>query len=372
LSISATLDNRTPFAAKSIVLPDAEGQEVLLVLVCATFVVDADGLVRCADAQRPAALSDVYRGAPGLSSLLREADLALEKPAVDVLVNGTAYAPGGRPAKQVPVGVLAGDVRKQLLISGDRGWRTGPLGRAPSSPKPFDCMPIVYERSFGGAVGAAPQGQPRAVDARNPIGVGFEGARSMDLAIETELPNVESPTDLVYSPADAPTPSGLGAVGRGWSPRVRFAGTYDEAWRRSRWPFLPLDFDARFNQSAPPDQQSRTLQGGEMVRIVNLTPEGEWSFRLPKLQVPIRHFYDDRHLESHLRVDTVLIEPDARTVVLTGRSVVRTVRNTGALREVVIGHVTPAWLRARVARKLHVDHRRGEGEVRNAGRHFEL
>jgi len=37
-------------------------------------------------------------------------------------------------------------------------------------------------------------------------------------------------------------------------------------------------FDPRFEQAAPADQQSRVIQGGEEVRLVNLTPDGECDF----------------------------------------------------------------------------------------------
>ncbi|MDR6297233.1 hypothetical protein QE407_002587 [Pantoea dispersa] len=34
----------------------------------------------------------------------------------------------------------------------------------------------------------------------------------------------------------------FGFYGRGWKPRIGFAGTYDEAWKQQRHPFLPQDF----------------------------------------------------------------------------------------------------------------------------------
>ncbi|WP_321933905.1 DUF2169 domain-containing protein, partial [Burkholderia cenocepacia] len=35
----------------------------------------------------------------------------------------------------------------------------------------------------------------------------------------------------------ATTPVGLGVVGRAWTPRLQFAGTYDETWHKTRWPY---------------------------------------------------------------------------------------------------------------------------------------
>jgi hypothetical protein len=56
------------------------------------------------------------------------------------------------------------------------------------------------------------------------------------------------------------------------------------AWRRERAPLWPLDFDPRFCQVAPSDQQvPGFLHGGETCRLLNLTPEGSTTFVLPKL-----------------------------------------------------------------------------------------
>ena len=38
-----------------------------------------------------------------------------------------------------------------------------------------------------------------------------------------------------------------------------------------------------------------------------------------------------------------------------------TVRNSGVLREVVLGHVTQGWLRARAARKFYIDYSGADG-----------
>src|SRR4029079_3507430 len=48
---------------------------------------------------------------------------------------------------------------------------------------------------------------------------------------------------------------GWAAIPAHWSQRARFAGTYDDAWRESRWPLPPEDFDPRFFNVAPIDQQ---------------------------------------------------------------------------------------------------------------------
>jgi hypothetical protein len=186
---------------------------------------------------------------------------------------------------------------------------------------------------------------------RNPIGVGYQNQRSSAPDVLTARPNVTTVS------SDRLEPAGLGPIGRWWHPRARFAGTYDQRWLDSRWPLLPEDFDARYYQSAPPDQQSRSVRGGERVEIVNMTPAGYWQFALPRVNVPIHLLYADRYERSHLTVDTIVFQPDAYRVVLTGRHAVPTVRNAGALKRVVLGHVTNAWIRAVARRKTYIDYR---------------
>ncbi len=341
-SFAAAIDNRTPFAAESFVIPDPDGQEALLLVMSASFqAAGAELLV--AEQQAPIRSADEHRKDPANSSTIHESVIALHKPFVDVLVNGHAYAPGGQPVQQVPVRLTIGDVDKLLLVTGDRHWSMG----LPSSAQPFVKLPIIYERAFGGTSERA------RVEPRNPIGVGFDGAISQDPEILTEVPNVEYPQQTM-SIRGGGLPAGLGPVGRGWKPRIDFAGTYDQCWLDTRWPLLPVDFDPRHYQAAPVDQQSRAIRGGEDAVLVNMTEDGVWGFRLPVLDVPVHLLYDDRQELASLRMDTVVLEPDDRRVTMISRVVVNTVRNTGALRQVVLGHVLPSWLRAIAQRKRYI------------------
>ena len=369
MSFQSGLRNHTPFAAFKLVLPDPTGQEATLVLVKATFEDNGTGELRLAQEQTPVHLADVPLDPDraGRSSPLYEADIALEKPLVDVLLVGSAYAPEGRAAQEVPVALSVGDITKQLLVSGDRSWSGSLLGRRASRPVAFTRMPLVYERAFGGA---ADEKRPM-FDVRNPVGVGFGGARSADSAVASELPNVEYPDALMRSPTDRPAPAGFGPLGRGWQPRSRYAGTFDAAWLSRQWPLLPHDFDPLHNQCAPADQQSAGIRGGEWVKLINLTPEGVWQFRLPRLEIPVSLGYDREFVTTAPRLDTVLIESDTRRVVLTSRLSLRTQRKRGLLREILLGHPTPGYLRARAAGKRFIDRWTIESAAR-PGLYFEL
>lgn len=352
MAINVLVDNRTPFGAEQFVIADKHGQETLLLVVSATFLARGRALVEVADEQVPVHPEDVPRADPATSSPVYESDITPFKPAVDVIVvHARAHAPGGKRARQVPVQLTVGDIDKTLLVSGDRVW----AAREPTRPVEFDDLPIIYERAYGGTTAAG------KADMRNPIGVGYQGATSADPSILTEVPNVEYAAQLITRRTSHPVPAGFGAIGRAWKPRSDFAGTYDQAWIDHRFPLLPLDFDDRHNQCAPLDQQSRTIRGGELVRTVNLSPDGVWAFRLPTLDLPVHLQFDDRQELVRPRLDTIMLEPTMHRVSMVSRLALQTVRNTGALREIIIGHLQPGFLKARRLRKLYIDHRGLDG-----------
>ena len=286
MSFNTALENRTPFEATTFVFPDTDGQEILLIVMAATFVAK-DGNLRLADEPSPIRSSDEYRGDPARSSTLFEADVALVKPFVDVIVNGHVYAQGGVETSQVAVRLAIGDVDKTLLVTGDRS----PLGRASA----FKKMPIVYERAFGGT------DEKGRLDQRNPVGVGYQGARSADQTFRQQ-----SPTSNILR--EGPSQRALAPWGEVGSLESISPGTYDATWLDKQWPLLPTDFDPRHYQAAPLDQQSRIVRGGEDVRVVNMTPKGTWRFRLPTLDVAARLLYEDRQQVASLSMDTVLRE----------------------------------------------------------------
>jgi hypothetical protein len=338
MSFAVWLENRTPFETASYTLPDADGQEVFLGLFSASFQGAEDmAVLKPAEEQLPVTLSDVPFGDPALSSTRYEADIAILKPGIDIIVNGTAYAPNGKPAREMQAGLKFGPLQKVLNIVGDRIYDAGSY----SAPHPFTRMPIVYERAYGGT------NADLKTDPRNPLGVGFAHARSADPAVKTQAPNITYPAEPFMSPSDKPRPAGFGALGRGWQPRLRLAGTYDQNWIDNQWPLPPKDYDPRYNLAAPADQQLPDLNGSDQVTLIGLTPGGRWSFKLPRVVAPIRLIFDDRVEDQIFKADTIIIEPDMFRVTLKARVTVTTRRNRPALRELVFGHVTPALIAAK-------------------------
>jgi hypothetical protein len=158
--------------------------------------------------------TDVFHGDPTSSSVRYEGETAWEKPFVDVIVNGHAVAPRGQKAEKVLVDVRVGDVHKKLLVNGDRQWRPGMLGLAPGSPQPFDRMPIIYERAFGGYDTRSANPAQHKMEPRNPVGLGFQGVPSSSPALQSEVPNVEYPGQPIISPKSRSDPAGTSSGSR--------------------------------------------------------------------------------------------------------------------------------------------------------------
>jgi hypothetical protein len=125
---------------------------------------------------------------------------------------------------------------------------------------------------------------------------------------------------------DQPAPQAFGPVGRTWQPRFARVGTYDARWLEPGAPALPADFDERYYNCAPDDQQVEGyLRGDEKVRVVNMHPvHSDLTFRLPKLRVRCladRERAGRRQLEdvpTHL--DTLWVDMEALLLVLVWRA----------------------------------------------------
>ena len=327
------LENRSPFEPLITVLPDATGVDTLHVVVRATFTLRPEPSV--ATEQLAPVAADVYSGDPAASSPISVSELHTGKPGTDVVLLGTALPPGGAPVTSMDVALSITDRRKVVRVFGDRTWKAGMIGTSISPPAPFTAMPLVYERAFGG-VHTGADGTVE-VETRNPVGRGFLGAPTGKEIAGEPLPNFEDPAALIAKPKDRPVPAGFGFIAPTWEPRRGFAGTYDEAWEKSRAPFLPDDFDPRFLNSAHPDLAfDRFLEGGEAVRAEGVTGGRPLEFSLPVCVFDIEVAIADRTARPPANLETVLIEPDANRLSLTFRATESCEKQSRRIREVTI------------------------------------
>ncbi|WP_437498727.1 DUF2169 family type VI secretion system accessory protein [Sorangium sp. So ce1099] len=330
------LQNEAPFAATIGLFPDTDGVETLYVVVRATFAL-AGSALKIAEKQRPIRLVDEYRGDPARSSLAHAGEMHLQKPSTDVVLLGDAWAPQARPASECDVMLRVGEVRKVVRVFGDREWK-GALGEKASSPAPFTRMPLVYERAFGGVLELDPETKRATIEPRNPAGVGFARRGKQGEPAARQLPNIEDPAHLIAHPSDTPPPAGFGYIAPAWEPRRSFAGTYDDAWRKTRAPYLPQDFNPRFFNVAHPDLVCRRyLEGGEPVEIVNASPAGILRFRLPRCQLGAEVRIAGAIERPALRLETVVLEPNDGVIGLLWRGAIRCDKRSLKIDRVRIG-----------------------------------
>lgn len=316
------ITNATRHAATATILTDADGRDVVLAVAKATFVLGRSRRLEIAELPTPLVRADEYRDEPGKSSLAAAGEFATSKPRADVIVLGSARAPGGRPVTEMSVSVRVGALAATLAVTGDRVWRKGLMGVSAGKPERFTEMPLIWERAYGGAC-PAKDGEGFDSFRANPVGRGY-WLTDKDAA-EQPLPNLEWPDDPLRKLASRPAPACFAFVSPDWEGRTALAGTHDAKWEKTRMPLLPEDFDPGFHNVAPPRlQAAKYFEGGEPVKLEGLHEEGELAFELPRDRVDIQLLTPGDRLDTHPAVlDTVVIDAGAGLVQLLWRACVR-------------------------------------------------
>ena len=133
---------------------EVDGREQLVVAIKGTYAIPTNGQTpSLLEKQIPLTEADEFTGEPGFSATRYETDYAHRKPMCDVLLNGCAYAPGGRPTKRVKVSLQVGGMKKTFNVVGDRIWKRKLFWIRPSSSKPFynsqfPTIMLLGERTF--------------------------------------------------------------------------------------------------------------------------------------------------------------------------------------------------------------------------------
>jgi hypothetical protein len=146
--------------------------------------------------------------------LLGGSDFWLTKPRTDLVIQGAAYAPGGQPTTRMRVGVVLGQITKEISVCGPRSiaWVAGRPVLA--EPQLFTSIPMAWTEAYGGidwrvpVPGAATMSDNEKLAAairtkldhpgmypRNPFGRGYlvePGEVPKMLA-----PSLEDPADLL-------------------------------------------------------------------------------------------------------------------------------------------------------------------------------
>ena len=300
---------------------EPSGRELLVVVIKGTFVLPKPGeQVRLADEQLPLIMADTFTAEPGFSAPIYEIDFAPRKHACDILLTGHARAPAGRQVTRLRASLRVGSMEKVFDVVGDRVWQAGLATITAAEPQPFTQMPVSYDRAFGGT--DRHSNDPAEHDAYlpNPVGCGWHKHLKNEWVDGSPLPNIEAVGQGVSFPTDKRPPVALGPLGRGWPQRARYAGTYDDAWLADVFPFLPGDFDERYYQAAPEDQQVPLPKGPLEVVLSGFTADGVRQFMLPHFEAPVHVFPKRGEREFNAGVlDTIVFEPDHERLTMTWR-----------------------------------------------------
>jgi len=301
------LINRTPFRSAVFVDMDCHGTETLVLTIKATYEFAGSDEPRLAEAQKDLLFTDLYVGEPGASSLLYESDANWGRQTTDVGLMAYAYPPR-ESGRETDVALRVGGLVKGAHVFGDRTV-SGLLGTTRlSAPQPFERIPLIYERAFGGTDDSPEHPRDLESEPRNPVGRGLRARKSRKPPNSIMLPNIEDPQNLISGFGDRPAPVGFTFVAKGWKPRSDYAGTYDAAWQRDRMPLLPKDFDPKFYTAASEGLSAPFLSGGELVDLINLTPTRRERFVIPTLDIHGAFHIDAAHTPLTMRLDTIVID----------------------------------------------------------------
>ena len=311
-------DNNTPLAAVAFEQLRPDGTRMVVVVARCRIELDDAGNARYAPSQE-LVLSDQFEGDPQRAPLIRPSDLVPYRPAADVTVRGTLRS--DRPLPVISASIAVADQVRSVSATGPRRWFYDRTWRM-TEPEAIAEVPLSYALAFGGRVIGHPDG---AVDPRNPIGTGTIHPdftpKSLDFAAPQIVAARDDPSGL---PPRLSDPKGFGPIPPWWQDRQQHAGTYDEAWKQSQHPRLPLNFDYRFYQCAHPDLiMPGYLKPGMTVRTRGLRPGGAaFDFIVPDIAPFARYsFTDGREVEVRLHMDGLHLDltGERPTSALTGR-----------------------------------------------------
>ncbi|AUX31572.1 MULTISPECIES: DUF2169 domain-containing protein [Sorangium] len=232
-----------PGAEATAVAWRTQGQRYITIIVKASFAFTPGAAMWRTEPQE-ILRAEVHHGKNPARSVRFTGDLAPYLGRADVLFTGDAHAPPGAQVLSLPVrlavfGASGCALDKRLLV------RDG---------KPFQRMPLVYEKAVRGANGCD-----------NPFGVDPR---------EREA--------IVVDPQDPARPAGFGPIARAWPARKRLLGKNRREALEGPNAEIPAGFDWSYFQAAPPDQQIDFLRGDEWIVLENLHPAApRLEMRLP-------------------------------------------------------------------------------------------
>ncbi len=287
---------------------------------------DGAATLRFCKEQAPLCMADEHYGEPDCTSTRLESDIVPYKPRLDVVVNGTAHAPGDQPAAAFGAAIRIYERTRSVLVCGPRDWKRGVAGWGLTDPAPIAALPLRYEYASGGLHRIENHDHAAAT---NVVGMGWYPVEFLRQFRGDRLPapQIESYEHRLRGIVDELPAAGFGFIGRGWRGRIEYAGTADAAWQAQRHPLLPRDFRMDFWNGAPPEQQfdhPRPL-GSVPIATQNLVAARDVPGQGVHFTVPVESVFALVGLQRgigltrDLILDTIVVDMDARKVFCTYR-----------------------------------------------------
>jgi hypothetical protein len=324
-----------PFAVGSVIWRDARGKLVCTIVAKATYAL-VPGESSPLSEPVPIQEDDGHWDDDPAKSVYVPGDLAPFKQTAEVVVVGSAFAPGERPAARVGVRVLIGSIDKSLDAWRPRRFRQDGNLEESGLQKRFS---LRYELAAGGA------------GTDNPVGMELERA---DARGRYGVPQI-LPATFAVARRDEFVPSvGLGPIAPTWPTRAASLLPAHATWLRDiAGSPLPQGFFARFFQVAPADQWlDRALAANERLVLEGLHPE------IPRLVTnlsgvePRAIIAGSNEEPRRLLGDLLVVDTDRGLCTLTYRVQVPLGEGTGALRVIVVGAPMGAKIGADTVREI--------------------
>ncbi|NOZ51723.1 MAG: DUF2169 domain-containing protein [Gammaproteobacteria bacterium] len=289
-------------------------QDSLTLIAKGTFQLTPNAMVTLCDANdQHAVTGDEYLGNDKNNGLSYDADFAYFKPQTDVLLIGACHTPGRKAQPQCRVSFGVGDFIKSLLVLGNRQWLGGISGGRTTQPETFIKMPLGYQYS---ALYNKYAEQQTSWSLRNTINE------------QLPLPNVQ-PIDFnhAFTSSVSYEPHGFSPIHRLWEQRASKMGYYKGNYLGDYWPWFPKDFDWRYFNAAPEDQQLHGyLRGDEKLYFENLHAQhAQYHSQLPGFRLRCflneaqHHLHNYREIQMNL--DTLWVDIENEKLVLVWRGV---------------------------------------------------
>lgn len=255
-----------------------DGGDALLFVAKRVYAIDATRgccTLEGVDEQPPIHPEDVYEeGADATTGpVVEDGEMAPFKRKVDVVVKGTAFAPGGAPAPAFDVTVEIGGWRKVLRVYGSRHalWqpprrRGRGLSQQPpvfSAPAPIATLPLTWQNAWGGRSLLVPADPEAYAAARRAA------RESCGLPPETESERPAPEDAAAAAPSLAP-----GDLATFFSPRGGRVSR-DAPTVELTPDVLAAAADAERDLAPPPSLPAALRPGDARILLADGTPEGD-------------------------------------------------------------------------------------------------